>query len=215
MQLFLYQAGDSWLHRRTVGTKFALLLLLSSALFTFDSLARLLVCLALALAALASTGLPWRRWVQALRWPLLAVALLSVLNALWLGTDHAIIVASRLSTALILATALTASTPIGAMLEALEGALLPFERRGLLHAQKIAFTLTLALTLVPVMVEQLRLTREAQVARGAGRSVRGLFTPVLVRVLKASEELTSAVEARGFPRPLVAGIRDEGSQASP
>ncbi|MEO0425330.1 MAG: energy-coupling factor transporter transmembrane component T [Pseudomonadota bacterium] len=214
MQLFLFQSGDSWLHRRSAGVKFALLLPLSVALFTQENRAVLVAGLALALWALASTGLPWRRWVEALRWPLLAVAMLAALNALWLGLDHATTVALRLSAALILACAFTASTRISAVLGALEGALLPLERRGWLHAQKVAFTLALALTLVPVMVEQLRLAREAQVARGAGHTLRGLFTPVLVRVMKAAEELTYSVEARGFPRPSLADGRGAAAERS-
>lgn len=205
MQLFLYQPGASWLHRRSVAAKFGLFVPLSLGLFAVGAWPVLAGALALAAVALASTGLSWRQWMAALRWPLVAIAALGLLNGWLVGPAHALTVSLRLATLVLVASAITASTPVSALLAAIERALLPLERRGWLHAQKVAFTLSLTLTLVPVIFEQLRLAREAQVARGAERHVLALLGPVLVRVMKAADELAEAVEARGFPRPLLDG----------
>lgn len=206
MQPFSYQPGASLLHRSPPSLKLGALLGLSLAVFVTDGVPVLAAMLGLlaGLALLARVGV--LRLARALALPAAVLAAFSVVNWMLVGPGHALVVMLRLATLLLAASLVTATTPASAVLEMLERALLPLERAGLLHAQKVAFTLSLAVTLVPVLLAQVQAAREAQVARGASGDVRALMVPLLVRVLKAAQELSDAAEARGFPRARRAAV---------
>lgn len=82
---------------------------------------------------------------------------------------------------------------------ALVSLLRPFDRIGLLDAERCAFTLMLAIRFVPVMSEEIAEIREAQALRGLNRSVIALAVPLGLRILLRAEEIAEAVDLRSRP----------------
>ncbi|AWB07916.1 energy-coupling factor transporter transmembrane protein EcfT (plasmid) [Azospirillum humicireducens] len=75
----------------------------------------------------------------------------------------------------------------------------PFDRIGLIDAERCAFTLMLAIRFVPVMSEEMTEIREAQALRGLNRSVLALAVPLGLRILLRAEEIAEAVDLRSRP----------------
>lgn len=79
---------------------------------------------------------------------------------------------------------------------AVEALLRPFDRLGLIDAERCAFTLMLAIRFVPVMSEEIAEIREAQALRGRSRSILALAVPLGLRILLRAEEIAEAVDLR-------------------
>jgi biotin transport system permease protein len=209
--LFLYHPTPTPLHRFGAGPKLAVLVALSVLLFAVTPPVALAAIGAVAVIVTVAAGPSVAVLAGQLRFPAFIVALVALANALLLTPADGLRVALRLGTLLVAAAAVTSTTRVGDVIAVLERLLLPFERLGLLNAQQVALSLSLAITLVPLLFVQVRQAREAQIARGAPHSLRALTTPLLVRVLKSADELAEAIDARGFPRS--AGTRGSGEGA--
>jgi biotin transport system permease protein len=58
--------------------------------------------------------------------------------------------------------------------------------------------LSLALRFIPLLFDKFEEIREAQRARGLERSVVALLMPLLIKTLRMANDLTEAIEARGY-----------------
>lgn len=86
--------------------------------------------------------------------------------------------------------------------------LLGFLRRFRVPVDEIALVITLALTFLPLIQQQLDRVLSAQLARGVdfrrgtledrARTALSLFTPLMIANLRRAEELATAMEARGY-----------------
>jgi biotin transport system permease protein len=85
------------------------------------------------------------------------------------------------------------------MLAAIERALEPLDRRGLIDAARVSLAVSLVLRFVPAILDHYREIREAQAARGLQANPLALVVPLVVRTLKGADDVAAAIEARGFP----------------
>jgi energy-coupling factor transport system permease protein len=112
-------------------------------------------------------------------------------------------------TALILLTSLlTLTTTISELAHGAEALLRPLQRLGL-PADELAMVFTIALRFVPTLAQQLEKLLKAQAARGADihgganpvqrtRQLLPVLVPLFLTTLRRGEELTLAMEARGY-----------------
>ncbi len=220
----LYQPGTSALHRLCPWGKILCLMLLLCAVVTTQTLwgYGLLTVLAVVFVVLSRLSVGsllqpiWR-----LKWFFLIIFLMNLCFygpeepwfRLWILTPSAqgamqgAHVVFRVILLLIFSTLVTATTPPLAMTGAMEILLRPLALVRIPVGQ-IAMILSVAVQFVPTLMEEADAIRKAQTARGAGfdsrklreraAAVAPLVVPVFLGAFKRADELSLAMEARGY-----------------
>ena len=195
--LTLYRPGSGPWHRLPAGATLAVLLVIVLALCllpaTWPAAA---VTAAVTLACYAMPGTGWRelgRQLWAARWILLVIA---AGQLLFLGTEPAVANTTRVGAVIALSALLSLTTPVTALLDAMERALGPLVLLRV-DPQRAALVLTVTLSTLPVLAGLAQQVRDAQRARGGGRSLRHFAMPFLVLALKHADALGDALSARG------------------
>lgn len=194
-----YRPGSSPLHRMQAGLKLALfaVLVLGLSLYPHDGwsvgCALAGVC-ALFLVARFPPQVPARE-VWRTRWLLLVLG-----GALWVFASPlaAWVSTARVAGILLLASLLTLTTRMESLLAVLHRLLNPLRRIGV-DADAVAMTVSLALTMIPVVSSFADDIREAQAARGVRLSIAAVV-PLLVRTLRHADDVGDALAARGLVR---------------
>lgn len=197
MTIGLFHPGRSWLHRLSAGAKLSALLVISLALFATPWQIVAWLSVPLAFAVYLSTGVPIRRLLAELRGPV--TLLLIILSFHWLFDTLAegMLAVARFATLILLASAVTLTTPVSEMAELVEWLLTPLKPLGVDPA-KVGLAIALAIRFIPLIAEESRHIREAQAARGLAKHPLALFVPLIIRTLKAADDLADAIEARGY-----------------
>lgn len=195
-----YRPGTSALHRMPVGRKLALFaaLVLGLSLFPHDAwsvgCALVGVC-ALFLVARFPPSVPARE-VWRIRWLLVvlggALWMFASPLAAWIGT-------ARVASILLLASLLTLTTRMEPLLAVLHRLLRPLRRIGV-DTDAVTMTISLALTMIPVVASFADDVRQAQEARGVRLRIAAVV-PLLVRTLRHADDVGDALAARGLVRP--------------
>ena len=195
--LDLYSEGNSRLHHTRPGWKILGLAISGSLLFAVDHIAFSLAFLLATLALYAAAGLPLRRAWNQIRPVVWVFALIliaqSIFNSWWLG----VFVIIRFAVLLMLAGLLTLTTRSSEMIDGIEAGLRPLSKLGL-RTRGISLAISLTLRFIPVLSSIVREVREAQCARGLERNIFAITIPAIVRTLKMSEDISDAIDARGF-----------------
>lgn len=193
----LYRPGSGILHRAPAGAKLAVLALVALVLSVYPhdgwSIA---IALLSVFALFAVGGLPvrvlgaelWRmRWIIVV----LAAALTVFVSpaAAWISTG-------RVVALLLLASLLTLTTRMSALLDVLRRLLRPLGRVGV-DPEVVAMTISLTITMIPVVAGFADRVREAGRARGVRLGVRGIV-PLLVLALRHADDVGDALTARGI-----------------
>jgi biotin transport system permease protein len=188
---------NSWLHRWPAGLKLLILVVMATGFVLVTNPWVLSVsALAMLFVWLSAVGrIDWQSWKKAV-WLAVTIAVLVAYVAFFNGTDQAIVVLFRLLAMLLASLAVMASTPISAMMGALEQALAPLGRRGWIDPQKVALAFGLSVRMVPVLIEQWQEIREAQAARGASAWPHALLVPMLARTIRRADEIAEAIDVR-------------------
>lgn len=128
--------------------------------------------------------------------PILVISGLALaVNLLILGLEPAILISGRLAVALALAALFNLTTPVTEVLEAVHRALTPII--GPARSERFGLMIALVIRSVPQLSSIVREVQEARTARGMDWSLRAFAVPVMIRALKASDELGDALLARG------------------
>jgi biotin transport system permease protein len=195
--LTLYEPGTGPWHRMPAGPKAAVLMLAVIAVCALPaSWAAGAIAAAATVACYAVPGVGLRRLgrqLVAIRW---VIAVTAAGQLLFLGPEDAVANTARVAAAVTMSGLIALTTPTSELLDALERALAPL-RWARLDPQRAALLLTLTLNTLPVLAGLARGIREAQRARGGGRSLRGFVVPFLVVALKHADALGDALTARG------------------
>ena len=193
----LYRPGTSVVHRAPAGVKL-LLLALSAVALSLVPLgpwgmggAVLVASAGYVLAGFRPSVLAAEIW--RLRWILLVLG-----TFLWIfaGPLAAWVSATRVASIMLLAALFTLTTRMGDLLEVLRAMLRPWTRIGV-DVDAVAMTLSLTVTMVPVVAGFAAQVREAQRARGARLGLRWVV-PLLVRTLRHADDVGDALAARGL-----------------
>ena len=193
----LFVPGDGVLHRLPAGVKLGALavaaLLLSLA--PKDPLTSAL-CLVAVLALYPLARLPWAvlgAELCRLRWLVLVLG-----AALWIFGSAQLAWGSttRVVAVALLASLLTLTTRMGALLAVLRCLLHPLRRVGV-DAEAVALTVSLRITMIPVVAGFAAQITEAARARGTRLGARAAV-PLLVRTLRHADAVGEALGARGL-----------------
>lgn len=192
----LYRPGDSVLHRLPAGAKLLGLMVLAIgiSLYPHDpiSVAAVLVAV-IATYALAGFGpAVIARQLWQTRW---IVVLMVVTQLVFLTPEAAVVNTSRVVAIVMLAGLLTLTTRSEHLLDALQSGLRPLARIGVDPA-RVGLTLSLAISMVPVVAGLAARVREAQRARGVHLGIRAVV-PLLVLSLRHADDVGDALAARG------------------
>lgn len=193
----LYRPGTSPLHRMPAGAKLAALAVLALAISLgartapLAGVALVLVCAAFALGGFGPAT--WLRQLWATRWIVVLVALTQVL---FLPLETAFANTTRVASVVMLAGLLTLTTRTSDLLDALQRGLAPLRHVGV-DPWRVGFTLTLTISLVPVVAGFATRIREAQRARGVRLGPRAVVS-LLVMSLRHADDVADALAARGI-----------------
>lgn len=194
----LYRPGRSLLHRMPAGVKLAVFAVVGTALFfVAEPLAAALAAIAAVIIFTVAAG-PAPRLLAATLRPFAPIIVIIAIAQAWLhGMDAAVAVALRLIALFLLASIVTMTTSVSAMIGALEYAMRPLAWLGV-DTARISMAMALAIRFIPRLAAIAGEVREAQRARGVERSLLALAVPLIVRTLKTGEEVAEALDARGF-----------------
>lgn len=193
----VYQPGTSVLHRLPVGAKIGGLAVLSlTIVLVRDARAAVvLLAVALALAVLGRVGL---RMLARTTRAVLIVAVIAAALQWWVsGPAKAVETLLDLISLALAAIAVSATTPVNAILDALVRWISPLRRVGV-DPDRVALTIGLAIQALPGTVALALETRDAARARGLGRHPRAYLTPFVIRVVARAHETGDALHARGI-----------------
>ena len=195
--LSLYVPGDSVVHRLPAGTKLVALFAASVALFAVSGVAVHAGELVVVAGLYRVARLPWRDTLHQLRPALLFLApifLFHVFLTDWvLGLETVL----RIVVLLLLAVLVTLTTKLSDMIDVIERAARPLRHAGV-NPSKVAMMLSMVIRFIPLMMKEAREILEAQRARGLDRSAIALLVPLLIKTLKMADNLSDAIEARGY-----------------
>ncbi|MCH1867340.1 energy-coupling factor transporter transmembrane component T [Nocardioides sp. CFH 31398] len=194
--LGLHRPGTTVLHRLGAGTKLLGLIVLGVVVVVVSGPVTALPLVVGAAAVLAWTAGGVRPVWRALRGVLLLVVLLGAWLAWAQGWERAVERMGDVATLVLLATVLTTTTPIDAMLDAITRGLRPLRRLGV-SPEAVALAFSLMLRGVPATLDLARETRDAARARGLERNLRALLVPLALRTVANARATGQALHARG------------------
>ena len=203
--LSLYVPGDSFVHRLPAGVKLLGLLSASAALFVFPGIALHAGELLFVAALYRIARIPWRPTLHQLRPALLflvPIFLFHVFITDWLLGLETVL---RILVLLLLAVLVTLTTRLSDMIDVLERAAGPLRLVGI-NPSKVGMMLSMVIRFIPLMMKEAREILEAQRARGLDRSVVALLVPLLVKTLKMADNLSDAIDARGYDAETVVPV---------
>ena len=203
--LSLYVPGDSLVHRLSAGTKLLVLFAASAALFAVSGIAVHTIELAAIAVLFRIAGLPWRDTLHQLRPALLflvPIFLFHVFVTDWaLGLETVL----RIVVLLLLAVLVTLTTRLSDMIDVIERAARPLRHVGV-NPSKVGMMLSMVIRFIPLMVREAQEILEAQRARGLDRSAIALLVPLLIKTLKMADNLSDAIDARGYDAQTVVPV---------
>lgn len=193
----LYRPGSSVVHRMPAGHKLVILAVLALGLSSvpLDPLSvaiALLVVFVLYLIA----GLPLRVPTAEVRRLRGIILVLTVALAVFLSPAAAWVGVGRMVALLLLASLLTITTRMSELLDVLRRLLRPCRRAGI-DPEVVALTISLTITMVPVIAGFAERVREAAQARGVRLGARAVV-PLLVLALRHADDVGDALAARGI-----------------
>jgi biotin transport system permease protein len=192
----LYRPGRSPLHRAPSGVKLVGLIALALLISLWPhtgvtiAIAAALVVALYALALFPPTVLLRQLWLA--RW---IVVLMVATQLIFLTPWDAVVNTTRVVSIVLLAGLLTLTTRSEELLSALEAGLTPFARFGV-DARRVGLTLSLAISMLPVVAGIAARVRDAQRARGVRLGFRAVV-PILVLALRHADDVADALSARG------------------
>lgn len=193
----LYRPGIGLLHRAPAGWKLAGLAVIALVLSLYPHDARSIAVSLIAVFALYGVaGLPLRElWAEVwrVRW---IVIVLTVALTVFVSPLAAGVSTGRVVALLLLASLLTLTTRMSALLDVLRRLLHPLRRVGV-DPEVVAMTISLTLTMIPVVAAFAERVRESGRARGVTLGFRAIV-PVLVLALRHADDVGDALAARGI-----------------
>ncbi len=193
-------AEKSWLERQRAGYKLLFLLVFSSFLLNVQIVWIQLAGLSGVIILLFSAGLITKKLWQSARSFLGLIVMIFVYSTWLQGWELASVTGLRMLSLLLLALALSWTTPVSALMGVVQTCLKPLDRLGWVNSATISLTFGLTLRMIPELSLQWREIREAQMARGLDRHVLICIVPMIVRTLRRAQDIADAIDVRQVNR---------------
>lgn len=226
MPVGVYIPGSSLLHQMNAAGKLVCFFLLLAAIVMTDSLWGYALLIGCMVVIVKLAGLTFQNAVRPVAGLKLFLVLIFVMNASFFSTKQVLWawwifhvsvegmmqganVVLRVSLLMVLANVLTSVTSPIELTGAVETLLWPLHLLGI-PVGDVAMILSVALQFIPVFMEEAEMIRKAQIARGArfesrrllerAASMMPLVVPVFLAAFRRADELSAAMEARGYRR---------------
>jgi biotin transport system permease protein len=213
--IFHYQKGDSFLHKTDVLIKLAGMFCVSLLLVPV-SLLRLAILLPVILIAHSVSLIRIKSYLREGVFFLIIGAVILIANTLSSGSFlFGLLRFMRFYLILWMALLFTFTTD---PMHVSSGIYRLFKPLPLIPARKLSTILGLSLTILPLILDQTRETREAMLSRGGMnfrtpfRNVIGLGLPLLESILIKAEDLSNAMESRLFTEDATPPEKQSGLQ---
>lgn len=194
----LYVTGNSLLHRLSARAKLIALAATGIALIILASPLLLGISTLAALALYASVGIGWQQSWLRLRPVFVTIFVVAIFALLVNSPEEAAVTLLRLTTLVLLAAAVTATTGIGEFVDEITLAARPLERLGLVRASDIGLAVGLVIRFVPEVLGRYQAIRDAHDARGLKTRPLTLAVPLIILTLKNADDIAAAIDARGI-----------------
>ena len=178
----LYQPGNTVLHRLPVGAKVLGLAVLSLAIVLVRDVRSAPFFLAVTLLLALVARVPMRSLWRAARGVLLIAVVAGAFQWWWYGAPKAVETFLDLISLALAALALTATTTVNEMVDALARWARPLRVVGV-DPERVALTVALTIGALPDTIAIARETRDAARARGVERNPRAYLSPFVIRVV--------------------------------
>ncbi|CAN7196645.1 energy-coupling factor transporter transmembrane protein EcfT [Rhizobium rhizogenes] len=196
----LHVDADTWLHRISPRLKLGVLAVLGIVLFLIDSVALLVLAVAIGALLYFRTGLPVGEALKRLGPILLSIAVVALFGLIFNPIHVAIVTVLRLVALVLFAATVTATTSIAAFMDEITALAAPLERFGLLRAADIGLAVGLVVRFVPEILDRYRAIREAHEARGIKIRIATMLVPLIILTLRDADNIAAAIDARGIRR---------------
>ncbi|MDR0296929.1 MAG: energy-coupling factor transporter transmembrane protein EcfT [Rickettsia sp.] len=197
MNLDSYYQYNSPIHRLSPKIKLYSLIIFSSLLFLISNLFLLTTSLLFTFLLYFIAKVPLQKLLIQLR-PiaviLLIIVLLHIFTANWIVGIQVVI---RFSTLVLFASLITLTTRISEMIDSLNEILVLLSYVGVNH-KKVSLSLSLAIRFIPMIVSIFQEITIAQRTRGLERNFIAILIPVIIKVLKTTENIAEAIESRSW-----------------
>ena len=190
-------ARAGWATRLPVGAKVLALLALSITTVALRGVPAAVILVAITLTLALVTRVPGRMLLRTLRGIVLFAVAVAALQWWWTGPGRAIESLLDLTTLALLGLLLTATTPVGDMLEAFVRWAGPLRHAGV-DPERVGLVISMAIQSIPATITLARETRDAARSRGLAGSPRALLTPFVIRIVARAHETGAALQARGI-----------------
>ncbi|MHA6344592.1 energy-coupling factor transporter transmembrane component T family protein [Roseivivax sp. CAU 1761] len=199
--LSLTSPRETWAHRLPAGLKLGWLAAFSLAVFAIDRPTVMLLPLALCALGFATLGRDAARaGLRAIRPLWIFVAVILVWHHVTDDAATGWLLAGRILAAVAMATLVTMTTRLDAMMALLERLLAPLARFGL-RPHLVTFALALVVRFTPVLLDRGRALSEAWHARSPRRPTWRLVMPLALSALDDADHVAEAIRARGGLTP--------------
>lgn len=192
----LYLPERTWLHGVPAGGKLLALALISLVAAPLDSLPVMAALLVVVLALYASLGKVALRQIALLRplWPLFLI----LLAFHWWNGDllAGLVVLTRILAMVLLANAVTMTTRMDAMMDAVEPLLAPLRLFGG-SPRAVALAVAMMIRFVPLLFALWEALNDSWRARTGKRGGWRLLAPFCIQTLRLSHHTAEALAARG------------------
>lgn len=192
----LYLARHTWAHAVPAGWKLLFLALVSLLATPIDSLPLLAGLLVGVLGLYASLGREALRQIALLR-PMVPLLVILVALHAWMGSfTEGIVMCLRLLAMVLLANAVTMTTRMDDMMDAVEPVLRPLALVGV-SPRAVALAVAMMLRFVPLLFALWEALGESYRARAGKRGGWRLLAPFCIQTLRLSHHAAEALAARG------------------
>lgn len=192
-----YRPGRTVLHRLPAGAKLVGLLVASLVVTLVRGWQTAVLALVVALVLVGVSRMPLRVAGRSVRGLLVVAVLLGGWLTWQSGWQRAVETVGDLVALVVLATVLTTTTPVDAMLDTLTRAIGPLRPLGV-RPERVALAFSLVLRTIPATIGLAEETRDAARARGLERDPRARLTPFAIRVVADAQATGEALHARGI-----------------
>lgn len=224
LQNGIYRQGDSVIHRLDATVKLISFIILCVAIVSADSPCgyAIIIGFTVLIAVISKIGIIAA--IGSIRKMKCFFAVVFIMNLFFYKTDNAwvdfwiftpsydgmmqgIKVVVRVAVFLVLSNILSAATPPVSITHAIENIISPLKFIKI-PVEQLALILSVAIQFIPTLFEETDMIKKAQTARGASfdsRAVKGraaavmpLIVPMFIAAFRRADELSLAMEARGY-----------------
>ncbi|MBC8718995.1 energy-coupling factor transporter transmembrane protein EcfT [Ochrobactrum sp. Marseille-Q0166] len=194
----LYIDGTGFLYRTNIKLKLVSLFAIGAAIFISKSILILTIVFIFGGILYFSISQSFIQAIQRLIPIFLTIVLVAFFSFLVGTFEQAALQLLRLTSLMLLAATITATTKIGDFVQAITDFSKPIERMGLGNAEDIGLALGLVLRFVPEILTRYEAIRDAHKARGLKLRMFTILPSLIILTLQQADQIAQAIDARNL-----------------